>query len=94
MPNAVSTVNVLEMDFFIVVAQLVLSRHTLACLASDVGIVATHVFGSMFPPAAAVPSGGGCRQSSRTVCSAHSLSWDGGELAAVGAHTVSDWLSQ
>jgi hypothetical protein len=35
MPNDVSTVNVLEMDFFIVVARVVLSHRTLACLASD-----------------------------------------------------------
>lgn len=35
MPSDVSTVNVLKMNFFIVVAQMVLSHHTLACLASD-----------------------------------------------------------
>lgn len=58
MPNEVSTVNVLEMDFFIVVAQVVLSHDTLACLAPDVGTVATHVLHSMYLAAAAVPSGG------------------------------------
>jgi hypothetical protein len=76
MPNDVSTVNMLEMDFFIGVAQVILSHHTLACLASDVGTVATNVLDSMClaAAAAAVPSGGRCRQSSRTVCSAHSQS--------------------
>jgi hypothetical protein len=67
MPNEVSTVNVPKMDFFIVVAKVVLSHHTLACLASAVGTVATHVLDAVRLAAAAVPSGDRCWQSSRRV---------------------------
>jgi hypothetical protein len=58
MPNDASTVNVLEMDIFIVVTQVVHSHHTLAYLESDVGTVATHVLDSMCLAAPVVPPGG------------------------------------
>jgi len=86
--------SVSKKDFFIVVAQVVLSHRTLARLASDVGTVATNVLDSMCLAAAAVLSGGRYRQSSRAVCSAHRPPCDGNDVAAMDAQTVSDWLSQ